>query len=154
VLPSIGGLRYILSESQHNQLVGGRYVTFDQKVAFTSSGLATRFTVKDGVTAASSGTDYTRLSTLRIVHETVQMIRRVSDPFIGKPSGMAQKNALAAEIQSGLDGFKEAGKLSRFSFEIYSPVSQKVLGNSFITLILVPEYETRKFYTSVALRQA
>ncbi|SFJ66231.1 hypothetical protein SAMN02799624_05441 [Paenibacillus sp. UNC496MF] len=151
-LDSVTGLRYILSEAQHNQLVGGRYVTFDRKIFGGTAGQAARFIVKDGVTAASSISDYSRLSTLRITHAAVQLIRQKADPFIGLPNGMAQRNALSAEIQAGLDKLKENGVIQRFKFTIYSSVQDAVLGNAFITLELVPQFETRKFMTSVVLK--
>lgn len=153
-LPSVFGLRYRLSEAQHNQLVGGRYVTFDSKVFSSGSGSGTNIVVKDGVTAARASSDYGRLSTLRIVHASVQLVRRKADPFIGLPNGLAQRNALSAEIQAGLDALKENGVLQRFVFTVFSSAQDRVLGNAFITLELVPQYEVRKFNTSVVLKAA
>ncbi len=143
------GLRYNLSESQHNQLAGGRYVAFESKI--NMNGTRT-IVVKDGVTAALPNSDYQRLSTIRITHATVQLIRQRADRFIGLPNGIAQRNSLATEIQAALDRLKELGVLQNFKFSIFSSARDRVLGNAFITLELVPEYETRKIYTSVALR--
>jgi hypothetical protein len=149
-VPAIYGLRYRLSEPQHNQLVGGRYVTFDQKMY--SGGAANRLVVKDGITAASVESDYVRLSTVRIVHAAVQLVRVKADPFIGLPNGLAQRNALSSEIQAGLDRLKELGVLERFKFQIFSSAQDRVLGNAFITLELVPQFEVRQFKTSVVLK--
>jgi hypothetical protein len=149
---TINGLRYTLSEAQHNQLVGGRYITFQEKYVSSANGMVKKYVVKDGVTAAQPNSDYTRLSALRIVHECVQLVRQKADPFLGLPNGMAQRNALYAEIQSGLDKYKEMHKLQNFSFTIYASARDRVIGNSFITLELVPEFENRKFFTSVSLR--
>lgn len=154
VMDVIKGLRYDLSEAMHNQLVGGRYVTFQEKVFGNGSDRRSAFVVKDGVTAALATSDYSRLSTLRIVHSSVQLVRQKADPFIGLPNGLAQRNALSAEIQAGLDRLKELGVLQRFKFVIYSSVQDRVLGNAFITLELVPQFETRKFNTSVVLKAA
>lgn len=148
---SAQGVRYNLSEAQMNQLSGGRYVCFEQKRDISGT---TRIVVKDGVTAALSTSDYNRLSTVRITHGTVQLIRRKADPFIGLPNGMAQRNSLATEIQAGLDALKEAGVLQDFKFSIYTSAKERVLGNAFITLELVPQFELRKIYTSVALRSS
>jgi hypothetical protein len=151
-LESVFGMRYKLSQAQHNQLVGGRYVTFDSKLFGGNAGAGARFVVIDGVTAARPDSDYTRLSTLRITHASVQLIRQKADPFIGLPNGLAQRNALAAEIQAALDKLKERGVLQRFKFTIFSSTQDKVLGNAFITLELVPQFETRQFHTSVVLK--
>jgi hypothetical protein len=141
------GLRYTLSEAQQNQLAGGRFVTFESKIGGTRA-----IVVKDGVTAAAPNSDFQRLSTVRITHATVQLIRKKADKFIGLPNGIAQRNSLATEIQSGLDRLKELGVLENFKFSIFSSAKDRVLGNAFITLELVPAYELRKIYTSVALR--
>lgn len=146
---SATGIRYTLSESQHNQLVGGRYVTLDAKLQANGS---RRIVVKDGVTAALANSDFQRLSTLRITHHTVQLIRQKADKYIGLPNGLAQRNSLATEIQATLDKLKELGVLQNFRFSIYSSAKDRVLGNAFITLELVPAYEIRKIFTSVALR--
>jgi hypothetical protein len=108
--------------------------------------------VKDGVTGALATSDYTRLSTVRITHTAVQIVRQAADPFIGQPNGLAQRNSLSAEIQASLDRLKELGVLQRFTFTIYSSIQDAVLGNAFITLELVPQFETRKFLTSVVLK--
>ncbi|CDQ41814.1 hypothetical protein [Virgibacillus salexigens] len=148
---SIQGMRYNLSEAQHNQLAGARFVTFEERVTPNGS---RQFKVKDGVTAGQPNSDYERLSTVNITHATVQLIRTKSEPFIGLPNGLAQRNSLATEIQAGLDTLKERGVLQDFKFSIYTSSREKVLGNAFITLELVPEFETRRIHTSVALRQS
>lgn len=146
---SAAGVRYTLSEAQQNQLAGGRFVAFESKITNGNSRIVV---VKDGITAASPMSDYQRLSTVRITHATVQLIRQKADKFIGLPNGIAQRNSLATEIQAGLDRLKEVGVLENFKFSIFSSAKDRVLGNAFITLELVPAYELRKIYTSVALR--
>jgi hypothetical protein len=146
---SVLGLRYILSESQHNLLVGGRYVTLQQK---TSNNLSKSVYIKDGVTSAQPLSDYNRLSTVRIIHAVVQVVREKADPFIGLPNGLAQRNALSAQIQNALDTLKDQGVIQKFNFTIFSSAEDRVLGNAFIKLEVVPQFETRKFYTSVVLR--
>ncbi len=143
------GLRYNLSEAQHNQLAGAGYVTFEGRIQ--SNGSKT-YRVKDGTTAAQKTSDYTRLSTVRIAHYTVQTIRNVADKYIGMPNGLAQRNSLATEIQAALDNIRDAGILNDFSFEMYSSVQDQVMGNVFIKLELVPAFEMRRILTTVALR--
>lgn len=146
---SVLGLRYNLSESQHNQLAGAGYVTFEGRI--TKDGNKT-YKVKDGTTAAKKTSDYTRLSTVRISHYVVQQIRNVADKFIGMPNGLAQRNSLATEIQATLDNIRDAAILNDFNFEMYSSVRDQVLGNVFIKLELVPAFEMRRILTTVALR--
>src|SRR5699024_191341 len=148
---SVTGLRYNLSESQHNQLAGGRYVTFEER--YNSNG-SVSYKVKDGVTAGQPNSDYQRLSTVNITHAVSQLIRKRAEPFIGGPNGLSQRNALSTEVQAGLDQMKELRVLQDFKFTIFSSAREKVLGNAFISLELVPEFETRRIYTSVGLRQS
>lgn len=143
------GLRYNLSEAQHNQLAGSGYVTFEGRIQSNGSKI---YRVKDGTTASQKTSDYTRLSTVRIAHYTVQSIRNVADKYIGMPNGLAQRNSLATEIQSALDNIRDAGILNDFSFELYSSVQDQVMGNVFIKLELVPAFEMRRILTTVALR--
>ncbi|MBR2246179.1 hypothetical protein [Oceanobacillus profundus] len=146
---SVHGLRYHLSESQHNLLAGARFVTFDERIATNGT---RQIKVKDGVTAGQPNSDYTRLSTVNITHFTSQIVRSVAEPFIGMPNGLAQQNSMSTEIQAGLDRLKENGVLQDFKFTIFTSPNEKVLGNAFITLEIVPEFETRRIHTSVALR--
>lgn len=148
---AVHGLRYRLSEAQHNQLAGAHFVTFEERITPNNS---RQYKVKDGVTASQPGSDYERLSTVNITHATVQLIRTKAEPFLGMPNGLAQRNSLATEIQAGLDTLKERGVLQDFKFSIFTSAREKVLGNAFITLELVPEFETRRIFTSVALRQS
>ncbi len=145
------GLRYNLSEAQHSQLIDLRYVTFEEKITPQGS---RQYKVKDGVTAGQPNSDFQRLSTVNITHATVQLIRLAADPFIGLPNGLAQRNSLSTEIQANLDRLKENGVLQDFKFSLFTSQREKVLGNAFITLELVPEFETRRIYTSVGLRQS
>ena len=148
-IPNIRGLRYRLSEAQHNQLIGGRYVTFDQEYLRNGT---TRIIVKDGVTSALPTSDYQRLSTVRITHATVQVVREVARKYIGMPGGLAQRNALSTDIQGALNKLKDSGVLQDFEFNIYSSAKDRVLGNIFIQLNLVPQFETRTINTFVSLK--
>lgn len=144
-------VRYILSESQMNQLAGARYMTIDRKRLLNGS---TKVVIKDGVSAAQSNSDYQRISTMRITHAVVRIIRSAADPYIGLPNGLAQRNALSTEIQSALDKMKDAGVIQDFKYTIYTSAKEMVLGNAFITLELVPAFELRKINTNVSLRSS
>lgn len=148
---NVRGLRYNLSEAQHSKLIDARYVTFEENIAISG---AREFKVKDGLTASLPGSDYQRLTTVNIAHATVQLIRLKAQPYIGLPNGLAQRNSLSTEIQAALDSLKSRGVLQDFRFSLFTSPKEKVLGNAFISLELVPEFETRRIYTSVGLRQS
>lgn len=144
-------VRYNLSESQMNQLAGARYITVENKRSLNGS---TKVVIKDGVSAAQPNSDYQRISTMRITHTVVRVIRAAADPYIGLPNGLAQRNALSTQIQAALDKLKEAGVIQDFKYQIYTSAKEMVLGNAFITLELVPAFELRKIHTSMALRSS
>lgn len=138
----------LLSAKQANDLVGIRHVTMYSR----SSGL----TVASGVTGAHNVTryvrsDYVRLTTVRIVHATVDLIRSVANKYIGEPNNAPQMNALDAEIDQVLLSMKGSGALNGYSFSISSTPDQRVLGILDINLTLVPAFEITTINLVVSL---
>jgi hypothetical protein len=144
ILPNALALRYKLSPAQLNSLAQARYVTLKER----SGGAA----VTDGCTAATVGSDYARLSTVRITFAAVSIVREAAEPFIGEPNELPQKNALDTAIKSGLEKMKAAGAITNYRFGITSTLEQKILGESYIDLEIVPAMERRKIKVTVSLR--
>ena len=148
----IAGVRYNMSLRQLDSLSGAQYVSFRLK-----NGLVY---VTDGVTTAPDQqignviykSDYIRLSTLRITHAAVRLIREIADPFIGEPNGMPQRNALIAAIRGGLEGMKSAGAIIDYRFSLTTSPRQNILGQSTVSLELIPAFELRKVSVDVSLR--
>lgn len=138
----------LLSVRQANDLTGMRHVTMVSR----SNGL----TIGSGVTGAHNVTkyvrsDYVRLSTVRIVHACVDLIRSVANKFIGEPNNAPQMNALDAEIDQVLLNMKGSGALNSYSFSISSTPDQRVLGELDINLTLVPAFEITQINLVVSL---
>lgn len=138
----------LLSVKQANDLVGMRHVTMHSR----TSGL----TVSSGVTGAHNVTryvrsDYVRLTTVRIVHATVDLIRSVANKYIGEPNNAPQMNALDAEIDQVLLSMKGSGALNGYSFSISATPDQRVLGELDINLTLVPAFEITTINLNVSL---
>ncbi len=138
----------LLSARQANDLTGMRHVTMYSR----SNGL----TVASGVTGAHNVTryvrsDYVRLSTVRIVHATVDLIRSAANKYIGEPNNAPQMNALDAEIDQLLLSMKGQGALNAYSFSISSTPDQRVLGELDINLTLVPAFEITQINLVVSL---
>lgn len=137
-----------LSVSQVNDLVGMRHVTMLNR--------STGFTVASGVTGAHNvskyvRSDYVRLSTVRIVHAAVDLIRSVANKYIGEPNNAPRLNALDAEIDQVLLSVKITGGLNAYSFSISSTPDQRVLGELDINLTLVPAFEITTINLVVSL---
>jgi hypothetical protein len=145
LLPNAQGLRFDFSPPQLDALVGARYVVLQNK-------LGRGVVVVDGVTSAQKGSDYCRLSTLRITTSAVHLIRQVCDPFIGGKNNLVTRNAMGTEIDQALAAMKKAGDLQDYSYTITSSTADAVMGNALIELTLVPAFELRNIKLVVSLR--
>jgi len=152
-LPGVKGMKYKLSNKQMNELTGNRMVVFKLKNEGTATASSVPFVV-DGCTAGAPGSDYARLSTVKVVTDVVDQIREVSDPFLGEPNTVEQRNALSALISKRLSYLMEQGEILHYEFEINATVQQVILGECSIALTLVCPQELRKITTVVALRAA
>ena len=150
-VPGCSAMRFKLSNKQMNDLTGKRMVCFKYKGEGTSSASTTPYVV-DGATCGLSTSDYTRLTTVKVVTQVVDEVREVSDPFIGEPNTVEQRNALAALISKRLSYLKEKGVIQYYEFEISATNYQVLLGECSIALTLVAPQELRKITTVVALR--
>jgi hypothetical protein len=138
----------LLSAKQANDLSGMRHVTMYAR----TKGL----TVASGSTGAHNVTryvrsDYTRLTTMRIVAAAADLIRTVGDKYIGEPNNAPQINALDAEIDQLLLSMKGQGALNSYDFSISSTPDQRVLGQLDINLTLVPAFEITEINLVVSL---
>lgn len=152
-IPGVKGMKFKFSNKQMNELVANKFVVFKLKNEGTATASSTPYVV-DGCTAGASTSDYTRLSTVKVVTEVVDQVREVADPFIGEPNTIEQRNALSALISKRLGYLMERGVIQYFEFEIDATIQQVLLGECNIALTLVPPLELRKITTVVSLRAA
>lgn len=143
-MPSVVGLRFEYSTSQLNRLTQKRFVTFRYK----PNG---QVGVVDAMTAAHTGSDYTRLSTARIVKEAVNLVRELADPFIGEPNDPANRNALTSAIDKGLNRMIESKALLGFDFSVIVTPQMELIGEGSIELGLQAPNELRRLTTIVSL---
>lgn len=144
VLKGAKGLRFNLSNKQHNDLLANRIVTFKTK--------GNNVVAVDGVTAAMPSSDYTRLSTAKVVREVVDQIREVSEPFIGQPNTIEQRNALSSALSKRLSMLTTQGMLVSYEFQVIATQADQVLGQCRIELTLIPPQELRRITTVIGLR--
>jgi hypothetical protein len=102
----------------------------------------------DAQTFAKATSDYTRLTTLRIVFDAVQMVRGVAQNFIGEASNVQTRNALDTAITSGLRNMQIAGALMDSNFVVsYIPSENKAI----VDLVLRPAFELRNIEIRVSV---
>lgn len=150
VIQGASGVKFRLSNKQHNDLLGNRYVTLKVKNdnGLTSSGSVC---ATDGSTAAAPTSDYTRISTAKIVRETVDHIREVSEPYIGNPNTVEQRNALSSALSKRLGQLQTNGTLNSYEFAVISTAADQLLGQARIELTLQAPQELRRITTVVSL---
>jgi hypothetical protein len=145
VISSVG-LTFNLNISKVDILAGQRYVHFHSK----PKGVV----VADAPTASRPGSDYTRLTTNRIVKAAVDAVRLVSDPFLGEGLSGAKMSALDTAQEQVLTKLQKGGVLKRYSKVLSATPEQAVLGQASVELTLVPAFELRQITVTVSLARA
>lgn len=103
----------------------------------------------DAQTFAKDGSDYRRLTTLRIVYDAVLLIRQISNKFIGEAVTTATRNALETSITSGLRGMQQMGAVLSSDFTVtYVGIENKAV----IDLVLQPAFELRNIEVRVSVQ--
>jgi len=143
----LSGLRYSLSSKQLNDLVSNRYVCFQNK---PRRGIVV---VKD-VTAAAPGSDYDKLTTIRIVKLVMDVVRDVSEPYIGDVNTAYKRNAMYTAINKSLGAMTSASNqiLRDYEFTIAATAEEQRLGIVNVQMTLVPVFCTERVLVTVRLR--
>lgn len=149
ILPQANQLRYNLSLRQLDQLTGNKFVTFRVK--------NNQIVVVDGVTTApdlyvggqdKTRSDFTRLSTLRIVNYIVSEMRTALDAFIGQPNEFPIYNAMNTAIKAVI---KDATSNAIIQDATYSIELGETLDTAVVNLVVLPQFELRKIELSIGL---
>lgn len=152
-LRNVQGIKFKFSNKQLDALIGKRMVCFKLK----NEGLATASSIPyvvDGITAGAPNCDFADITTVKILTDVVDQIRKVADPFIGEPNTLEQRNALSALISKKLAKLKELGEIQDYEFEVAATIQMQLLGEASIALKIVPAMTLKKITTVVALRAA
>jgi len=102
----------------------------------------------EGLTFAQSTSDYTRLSTRRIINDAVNLVRQVCQKFIGEPSNIQVRNSMETAITSAMRGMQLTGALLGSDFTVsYIPNQNKAI----VDLVLTPAFELKTIEVQVAI---
>lgn len=132
-----------LAKSIRDSLAAAGYVWFDVR----DKGVV----VDDSPTAALPTSDYRRLTTVRIVTEAVDEVRKVAEPFLGEASTGAVRAAIETAVRKKLSDMTRSGHLRRYDVAVTATAVQQILGRATIELVLVPQFELRKITVLVSL---
>jgi hypothetical protein len=144
------GLKFNFSNSQLNDIVGNRMVTFQLKYLESGNASSGAYVV-DAPTAAAKNSDYARLSTVRVIRDVADAMREVADPYIGEANTIEKRNALSAAIAKRLDLLVQNGVIQKYSYSLVATAKQEVLGEASLELGIVPPQELRKITTVIGL---
>lgn len=105
-------------------------------------------TFVEGLTMAQANSDYTRISTFRIISEAATLVRQVCQKFIGEASTLQTRNSMETAITSALRGMQQMGALLSSDFSVsYFPAENK----AFVDLVLTPAFELKTIEVQVAI---
>lgn len=138
---NIQSLRYAPTRSQQSALsikgVNTVVLNFNKIAVFGES-----------LTFAQSTSDYTRLSTKRIIDEATMLVRQVCQSFVGEPSSIQTRNSMETAITSALRGMQLLGAILGSDFSVsYVPAQNKAI----VDLVLTPAFELRNIEVQVAI---
>ncbi len=133
-----------LTKTKLDKLSGAHYVTFQTK--------AQGVVVVDAVTAATTASDYQRLTTVRITNDVIRMVRSEGEPFLGEGNTTVHsRQALQSVLEGKLGDMKKLGYLQRYSIAVTATASQQVQGQATVEVILVPAFELRRIRLVISL---
>ena len=148
-LPKAKSLKYSFSNAQLNAITGNRMVTFRSKNDRNNN---KSVVIVDGVTCAAPNSDYTRLTSFKVIRYIVDDIREVADPYIGEPNTVENRNALSAAISKRLSIHKTAGRILDSEFQLIATAEDVLIGEAELELTIVPPQELRRITTVVGLK--
>lgn len=149
-LPGFVPLREI-SLSQANRLARRRFVSIISKPL--------GIVPADAMTGAYNisqfaRSDFVRLTTVRIVHDAVNLVRRVAEPFIGEPNNAQNRNAIEVAVNEAVGRLQQLGALEGYSISLVSTPQQRIIGEISIDMRLTPAFEIRTIRVVVGLQPA
>ena len=102
----------------------------------------------DGVTYAAANSDYSRLTTVRIVFDAVKLVRNIAQSYVGETMSIDRQQAFQTQISSALQSMQRLGAINNSDFRVvYSPRDNRAS----VDLALTPAFELREVIISVSV---
>jgi hypothetical protein len=141
---TVVSLPFLLKKQYLDQLVGSKYVVFAQNSFGQTK-------VVDAPTASLKTSDYNRLMTVRCVMSAVEVVRNISEPFIGNMYTGEIRNALQEQVNSALVELQKIGFLQKGKAEVRATRAQEIKGEGAMRLSLTTPGEFRRLTILVSL---
>jgi hypothetical protein len=102
----------------------------------------------DGITFAADSSDYSRLSSLRIIFDAVKLVRTIAQNYVGEGMSLQMRNAFETQLSSALRSMQQVGAVMSSDFRVqYSPADNK----AYVDLAITPAFELREVIVSVSV---
>ena len=110
------------------------------------------FRISDAPTAARPGSDFVRLSTVRVVDKIIDIVREVAAPYIGEANSTQARLSLETNLRQRLLLEQKDNLMQRFEVKVSATTKQRIEGDADVELVIVPPFEMKKItvYTSLA----
>jgi len=138
------GFKFKLSSSQANALAGARYVTTEQN----SDG---SWVITDAPTAALTTSDYTRLSTIKVVFTAIDLVRVIAKPYIGNLFAAPKKLAFQTALDGAFATLQKSGALNYGVAELQQTSAEELDGDGRVLMSLDVPGELRRINIIVKL---
>lgn len=102
----------------------------------------------ESLTFGQSTSDYTRLSTKRIIDEATRLVRQQCERFVGQPSNLQTRNAMETAISSALRGMQLLGAILSSDFSVTYVANQN---KAIVDLVLTPAFELKNIDVQVSI---
>ena len=139
----VSDIAFRIPRTQMLSCIASNVVAFD-----VNNGL---IRVVDGMTYADDGSDFERLSTVRIAGVVDDMVRRVGQKFIGKGMNMENRNALVTGISTGFGNLIKAGALLDADFKIRFDGPSYT---AYVDSLIIPAWELRRIALTIKVNFA
>ena len=136
-------LPFNITISKLDTLAGYRYIMLQSK----KKGIV----ISDAPSAARPDSDYTRLSTVTIICGVVEGLRSTAEPFLGEGASGARMAALEGALDQTLVKFQKNQWLCRYDMSVTQTKVDKIQGKIKVNLVLVPAFEIRQIFITLAL---
>lgn len=110
------------------------------------------FRISDAPTAARPGSDFVRLSTVRVLDKIIDIVREVGEPYIGEANSTPARLSLETNLRQRLLLEQKDNLMQRFEVKVSATTKQRIEGDANVELVIVPPFEMKKItvYTSLA----
>ena len=112
------------------------------------------FIIAHCLTAATVGSDYSRVNDLRSIYYGAKAAREAGQPYVGEENDRAGEGLrrLESAMSRPLEQMRDAGQIDDFDLSAVSTAQDRLLGDVYVSLGIQPRRAMEMIYTTVFLK--